>query len=160
MTKIKLFTILLVILFCGSIFASEWDVKTYPSNNCVTYHQVISFTAAGDSLYRFVLSPIPAASFDSATISIKTSGTTVNYRVSSYLTNFNEPADSTYWTIIKNYDTTTASMGSSKHKPSNAKLDTKTTAGSFAYNILVVTGLAGNTLNSSLDIAVTYYRKE
>ena len=146
------------LLLCSQAFADGWELKTFPSNKCVTYHQVFSFTAAGDTLYRFVAEPIPVASYDSATISVKESGTTPNFHLSSYLTNYNEPTDSTYWTLEQTWDTlVTGGLGKCVLKPVNKILYTKTSAGSFAYNIIVVKGLSGNTRNVTIDIAITYY---
>lgn len=166
MLKIKLFVALvlffMIFLFMNEqlLYATGWDVKTYPTNGCVTYRQTVSFTNLGDTLKFVVLEPIPVAGYDSAVISVKTSGTTPNFRIHSYLTNFpDEETDSTYWTLKQQWDTVVATgLGKCALKPVNKILYTATSTGPMGWNIITVKGLSGNTLNTSVDIAITYYR--
>ena len=149
----KLPSIFKVFMMCTLFFAAlavplqETEAQTQVSitqstptvNSCSYVEGTITFAA--DSLAKYQLGLInilPYANY-LASISFKATGTTRNFQITTYLSNYNTK-DTTYWNLSQQWDTT----GVYTNKPVNDTVTIKWNGLPMRYLGVIVQGLTGN----------------
>ncbi|KXK41639.1 MAG: hypothetical protein UZ05_CHB002003100 [Chlorobi bacterium OLB5] len=129
--------------------------QTTPTvNSCSVVEGTISFAA--DSLAKYQLGLInilPYADF-LAQVSWKATGTTRNFQITTYLTNYNTK-DTAYWNLSQQWDTT----GVYTNKPVNDTVTIKWNGLPTRYLGAIIQGLTGNREDVRIYFRVVLYRK-
>ncbi len=123
-------------------------------NSCSVVEGTISF--ASDSLAKYQLGLInilPYADY-LAMVTWKATGTVRNFRVNTYLTNFNTK-DTTYWNLSQQWDTT----GVYTDKPVNDTVTIKWNGLPTRFLGVIIQGLTGNREDVRIYFRAVLYRK-
>lgn len=131
--------------------------QAYPGNYTSTaiYFKVIF---SSDSLLNAKTNLFAIGNYNVGSFSWKASGTVKNFRINAYKTNFNN-ADTTFWTLVNQWDTTGNYTGKPVIDSVDNALITGTAGLPMRYLAFQVKGLAGNREDVILEIALDVYRK-
>jgi len=129
--------------------------QTTPTvNSCSVVEGTITFAADSLAKYQFgLMNILPYADFLAA-VTWKATGTTRNFQVTTYLTNFNTK-DTTYWNLSQQWDTT----GVYTNKPVNDTVTIKWNGLPTRYLGVIVQGLTGNREDVKVYFRAVFYRK-
>lgn len=158
----RIFGLFLALLFIFSVMNPDMILgqtkveitQTTPTvNSCSVVEGTISF--ASDSLGHFRLGSINILPYigSVATISVKVVGTTPNYRLNTYLSNY-QSGDSAYWNLSQSFDTTGVNVG----KPVNSAVTIKVSTLPMRFLYATIKGLTGNREDVRIYFRVVLYR--
>ncbi|HMQ98217.1 MAG TPA: hypothetical protein PKE39_04265 [Ignavibacteria bacterium] len=123
-------------------------------NSCSVVEGTISFAADSLAKYQFgLMNILPYADY-LAMVSWKATGTTRNFQVTTYFSNYNTK-DTTYWNLSQQWDTT----GVYTNKPVNDTVTIKWNGLPVRYLGAIVQGLTGNREDVKVYFRVVLYRK-
>lgn len=128
--------------------------QTTPTvNSCSVVEGTISF--ASDSLAHIRLGSVNILPYigSIATVSWKVTGTTPNFRINTYLSNYNS-GDSTYWNFSQQWDTT----GVYTAKPVNDTVTIKQSGLPMRFLYATIKGLTGNRKDVRIYFRVVLYK--